>query len=345
VPRQDRALTSRELNRAVLARQLLLDRRRLSLPQTLERMGCLQDQYAPSGYIGLWTRVEGFEREQLTQALERRTVVQAMTMRNTIHLCSRRDYWPLIIGIRNERKAWSRSVQGATDRELERSSKRLREALADGPLRLEDLKKLGPRVWRPGSAIWVDLVRIPPSGTWERRRADLYGLAEDWVGPEPQLPEVEARKVLVRRYLGAFGPAPRADVANWGGVRTGALAEAFDGLELRSFRDERGTELLDLPRAPLPEADTPAPVRFLPKWDATLLAHARRAGILAEEHRARLFHIRNPQSESPFLVDGSVAGIWRYADGRIELEPFVRISREDGRALKEESERLAAFHA
>lgn len=342
---QERVLTSRELNRAVLARQLLLERRPLSLPQTLERMGCLQDQYAPSGYIGLWTRIEGFEREQLTRALERGTVVQAMMMRNTIHLCSRRDYWPLIIAIRAERKAWSRSVQGASDRELERSAAQLRKALADGPLRLDELKKLGPRVWRPGSAIWVDLVRVPPSGTWERRRADLYSLAEDWVGPEPRISEAEARELLVRRYLGAFGPAPRADVANWAGMRAGALAEEFDRLQLRRFRDERGRELVDLPRAPLPRAETPAPVRFLPKWDATLLAHARRTGILAEEHRARLFHIRNPQSESPFLVDGSVAGVWRYADGHVKLEPFVRISRDDGRALKDEAERLAAFHA
>jgi hypothetical protein len=329
----------------VLARQLLLERRRLSLPRTLERMGCLQDQYAPSGYIGLWTRIEGFEREQLTRALERRTVVQAMMMRNTIHLCSRRDYWPLIIAIRDERKAWSRKVQGASDRELERSSVRLRTALADGPLRLDDLKKLGPRVWRPGSAIWVNLVRVPPSGTWERRRADLYWLAEDWIGPEPQLSALDARELLVRRYLGAFGPAPRAAVANWAGMRIGALADAFERLPLRRFRDEAGRELVDLPRAPLPETETAAPVRFLPKWDATLLAHARRSGVLAEEHRPRLFHIKNPQSESPFLVDGTVAGIWRYVDRRVALEPFVPISRGDRRALKEEAERLAAFHA
>jgi hypothetical protein len=188
-------------------------------------------------------------------------------------------------------------------------------------------------------------VRVPPSGTWERRRADLYGLAEEWVGPEPALSELDARAYLVRRYLAAFGPASRNDVAKWAGVRVGALAEAIDGLALRRFRDEQGRELLDLPRAPLPPAETPAPVRFLPTWDATLLVHARRTGILDEQHRKRIFHVRNPQSERTFLVDGRVAGAWRHDDGRVALEPFGRLPRGARAELEQEAERLAAFHA
>jgi winged helix DNA-binding protein len=341
----ERVLTQRELNRAVLARQLLLERTKLPLPRAVERVGCLQTQYAPSGYSGLWSRLEGFERDDLTRALGRRTVVQAMMMRNTIHVASRRDYWPLMIAVRDERKAWSRRVQHADDRELERAATKLRKALARGPLRLEELKALGGNVWRPGTAIWVDLVRVPPSGTWERRRADLYRLAEEWLGPPPALSTEEAVDHLVRRYLGGFGPASRNDIADWAGMRVGALAAALDRLRLRRFSDEQGRELVDLPRAPLPDPETPAPVRFLPKWDATLLAHARRAGILAEEHRARIFNIKNPQSEATFLVDGVVSGIWRYANGRIELEPFGRIRREVRSELNEEAERLAAFHA
>ena len=186
---------------------------------------------------------------------------------------------------------------------------------------------------------------MPPAGTWERRRADLFGLAEEWVGPEPELSEVEARQHLVRRYLGAFGPAPRTDIANWAGMRVGSLAEALEGMELRRFSDEQGHELLDLPRAPLPGAEIPVPVRFLPTWDAILLVHARRTGILADEHRTRLFNSSNPQSERTFLVDGQVAGSWRPEDGRVLLEPFGRLSRASRAELEEEAERLAAFHA
>jgi hypothetical protein len=116
-------------------------------------------------------------------------------------------------------------------------------------------------------------------------------------------------------------------------------------MPLRRFRDEDGRELLDLPRAPLPPPDIPAPARFLPTFDATLLVHARRTGILAEEHRKRIFHVRNPQSERTFLVDGRVAGTWRYEAGRITLEPFGRVSRAARAELEEEAERLAAFHA
>ena len=340
----ERVLTQRELNRALLARQLLLERAKLPLPRAVERVACLQTQYAPSGYIGLWSRVDGFERHDLTRALQRRSLVQAMMMRNTIHIASRRDYWPLVIAIRAERKAWSRRAQGVKDRELERAAAKLREKLKAGPLRLKELQALPGRLWRPGTAIWLDLVRVPPSGTWERRRADLYGLAEDWVGPEPHLAEDDAVDQLVRRYLGAFGPAPRTDIATWAGMRIGSITPALERLPLRRFRDEYGTELLDLPRAPLPDPDTPAPVRFLPTFDATLLVHARRTGILEPEHRARLFHTKNPQSEATFLVDGKVAGSWRYDNETIALEPFGRISRETRKELNEEADRLAAFH-
>jgi hypothetical protein len=342
----ERVLTRRELNRALLARQLLLERRQLPLPRAVEQVGCLQTQYAPSAYIGLWTRVEGFERGALTRALERRSLVQATLMRNTIHVVSRRDFWPLVLALREERKAWSRRVQGNSDLELRRAAERVRAFLADGPRRHTEIAQaLGERVWRPGVGIWVDLVRVPPSGTWERPRADLYGLAERWLGPPPALDEGEALEHLVRRYLGAFGPASRADIADWAGVRVGALSSALERLPLPRFRDEDGRELFDLPRAPLPPADTRVPVRFLPTWDATLLVHARRSGVLPEQHRERIFHVRNPQSERTFLVDGEVAGTWRYESGRVTLEPFRRLGRDARAELEQEGERLAAFHA
>jgi len=336
-------LTQAELNRALLARQLLLERRRLWLPRAVEQIGCLQNQYAPSGYVGLWTRIAGFERNALTRALERRALVQGTLMRNTIHVVSRADYWPLVIAVRTERMAWSRSVQRTDGRAVRRAAERLRRFLADGPRRQKEIADAG--LWVPGVGIWLDLVRVPPSGTWERRRADLFGLAEDWVGPEPELGEEEAREHLIRRYLGAFGPAPQRDIANWAGMSVRALAGALERLPLRRFRDEAGRELVDVPRAPLPPAAAPAPVRFLPTWDATVLVHARRTGILAEEHRKRIFNVRNPQSERTFLVDGTVAGAWRYDSGRVTLEPFGRLTRAARAELEDEAERLAAFHA
>jgi uncharacterized protein YcaQ len=329
----ERVLSRRELNRALLARQLLLERRRLPLPRAVEQMGCLQTQYAPSAYLGLWTRLECFEREALTSALVRRSLVQATLMRNTIHVVSRRDFWPLVLALREERKAWSRRVQGNDDRELRRAAERVRAFLADGPRRQPEIAEaLGDRVWRPGVGIWVDLVRVPPSGTWERRRADLYALAEQWLGPPPELSEEEAHEHLVRRYLGAFGPASRNDLADWAGMRVGTFGSVLEQMRLRRFRNEDGRELLDLPRAPLPPAET-------------LLVHARCTGILPEQYRERIFHIRNPQSAPTFLVDGEVAGTWRYDRERVRLEPFYRLPRGARAELEEEGERLAAFHA
>jgi hypothetical protein len=193
-----------------------------------------------------------------------------------------------------------------------------------------------------GTGLWVDLLRVPPSGTWERRRADLYALAEDWLG-KWDVAEEEGHDHLVRRYLGGFGPASLADIAGWAGLPPSMLASSVNRLELRRFRDENGGELLDLPRAPLPDGDTPAHVRFLPTWDATLLAHARRTRILPERYRPVVFPTRTPQSVPTFLVDGRVAGTWEWDKGRVQTEPFERLPRETRRQLDEECERLANF--
>jgi hypothetical protein len=128
-------------------------------------------------------------------------------------------------------------------------------------------------------------------------------------------------------------------------VRLGDVAPAIERMQLRRFRDESGAELVDLPRAPLPDADTPAPVRFLPTWDSVLLVHARRTGVLPEEHRPRVFSTKMPPSIGTFLVDGMVAGTWRYADGRVVWEVFGRVDRATRREIQHEAENLAAFHA
>src|SRR3954453_173412 len=211
----ERTLTQPELNRALLARQLLLEPSPAALPRALERIGGIQAQYAPSMYVGLWSRLRDFERAALTRALERRTVVQATLGRSTIHLVSKRDFWPWALAIRaSRREHWLRvAPEAPRDAEMTALAGRLYEALDGGAMRRVDVEALIGRRATQAINLWLNLVRPPPSGTWERRRGDLYAPAEGWRGPPPDdLDEAAARALLVRRYLAAFGPATRKDV-------------------------------------------------------------------------------------------------------------------------------------
>ncbi len=336
----ERVLTTRELNRALLARQLLLERVQLPIPRVLERIGGIQNQYALNGYIRLWSSIEAFERDDLTRALARRSVIQGTLMRETIHLVSRRDYPLFAAGIQRSGREWRLRVdRQAGDREVKAAARRLARHLRGGTI---SRKELG--AFPGGVGHWVSLVRVPPCGTWEQRGAHTYGLASEWVGPL-EASEDDGIEHLARRYLGAFGPATAKDVGNWSKIPPKRLAPVLERMQLRRFRDEAGKELLDLPRAALPDPETPAPVRFLPTWDATLLVHARRTLILPEEYRQRIFHVKAPHSFPTFLVDGQVAGTWRYDDGRVRVEPFGRLPRGARVELEDEAERLAAFHA
>jgi hypothetical protein len=346
----ERVLSTRELNRALLARQLLLERAALPLEAALEQVAGLQAQYAPSPYVGLWSRLRDFGRDQLTRALEDRRAVQGTLLRSTIHLVSAADYPPFAEAIRRPRREWwlrvaRRQLDGA---DMEAAAALVRERLEEGPARQAELVRLlGERgfptaVWN-GVGLWVDLVRVPPSGTWERRRADLYGLASTWLGPS-RVDEGQALEHLVRRYLAGFGPASLADLGSWAGMVLTPLRPVLERVGTRRFRDERGGELFDLPDAPLPDRATPAPPRFLSTWDANLLVHARRTQLLPERYRARIFHTKAPHSFPTFLVDGAVAGTWRYQDGRVDLEPFEPLGRAVRRQLEDEADRLAAFH-
>jgi hypothetical protein len=341
----ERILSQRALNRALLARQLLLERSLLSIAEAVEQVGGLQTQYAPSGYVGLWTRLRDFPRGALTAALEDRTVIQATLMRVTIHVVSRREFWPYATGVRHARRQWALRTPGAGGGEdvMVAAAARLRDALSVGPRTVKELGELGAG-FVGNLGLWVDLVRVPPSGTWERRRADRLALAEDWVGP-CDVTEASGREHLVRAYLGAFGPATWRDIASWAGFTVTEVRQAGEGLTLVRYRDENGRELIDLPDAALPDPAMPAPVRFLPHWDANLLVHARRAGILPEPYRSRIFSSRNPFSVGVYLVDGVVAGAWSLRQGRIELDPFSDLSARDQRAVEREREALEAFHA
>ncbi len=325
-------LTQRRLNRTLLARQGLLARRERSIPEALDAMGTLQAQYAPSMYVGLWSRVSDLRRDALTGALERREVVQGTLMRHTIHLVSRADYWPLSHAISAARRAhWLRVSKG---HDLTAEAAILAAALQDGPLKRKDVERLIGREALRGIHVYLDLLRVPPSGTWERRRADLYALAERSIGTAPPRPGH-----IVARYLQGFPPATKADIANWAGMTLKELEPELAALELERYEAEDGTTLYDLPRQPLPDEDTPAPVRFLPTWDAALLVHARRTQILPEAFRDRIFHTRMPQSIGTFLVDGQVAGTWRPTG---ELSYFADVDR---RPVEQEAARLAEFIA
>lgn len=324
----------------------------MSIPRALERIAGIQNQYAPSAYIRLWSCLDGFRRNDLTRALERRAVIQGTLMRETIHVVSRRDYPLFAAGIRvSGQEWWRRTTKPPPDLDMDRLSEHAR-AFLRGTTRSrveldEFLRGNGfPRGSLWGFSHWLDLVRVPPSGTWEQRRAHTFALAEEWVG-SLDATEEDGIAHLVRRYLGGFGPAPKGDVANWAKVPVAKLNPVLERMRLRRFRDEQGKELLDLPRAPLPDPRVPAPSRFLPVWDAALLVHARRTGILPEEYRPLVFDTRTPHSASTFLVDGAVAGTWRVERTarvtELRLEPFAPLPARLREELREEGERLVRF--
>lgn len=339
-------LSPRRLNRALLARQLLLERHDLPIPTALERMGGIQNQYAPNAYLRLWSCLAGFRAHDLTAALAAGTVVQGTLMRGTIHAVSAADYHPMVAGLRGLRRAWALRTYPGGDPEHEATVRRVRDGLAGTEVPRARLMELLADA-APAVAATVDtdaeLLRVPPSGTWARRRADRYALADDVIGHQ-EVSEAAGLAALVRRYLGGFGPASLADVASFIGCPVTPLKPVVASLELRHFRDEGGRALIDLPDAPLPDEDVPAPVRFLPTWDAMLLVHARRTGVLPEELRPVIFTTKMPPSYPTVLVDGQVAATWRWGEDRVTVEPLRDLAARERREVDEEAERLAAFH-
>lgn len=344
-------LTVRQLNRALLARQHLLHRTTRPLTAVLRDVGGLQMQYAPSGYIGLWTRMAAFDRASLTRALQQREVVQATSLRSTIHLLDAADHPVVTAGIqRFRREGWLRTAQARALEPLDHESVAavVEGWFADGPLTravlLDRLADAGvDRSQWEGLSLWLDLLRVPPQGTWERRRAHLFGLAHHELAGGVGASEATGLALLVRRYLAGFGPASVADLSSWAGVPVGAFDQVLARMDLRRFRTEGGGALIDLPDGDLPDADVPAPVRFLPTWDATLLVHARRTQILPEAHRPAVFSTKRPQSVGTVLVDGQVAATWHLAEGRVVVEPLELLTRAVEAEVVAEAEALTAF--
>jgi hypothetical protein len=342
----ERVLTRMELNRATLARQLLLERKRIGVLAAIERVAGLQAQWPPSPYIGLWARLVGFKRRTLEQAVLRGDVIKPTVMRGTLHLICAGEY-PLYWAALRDMPTWYGPVH-------------LEHALAAVP-GARRLAEREPITHRQGLEYLESLGHDDDTERRRifhavRRRAHLLHTADTALWsiaprtlfhphPEPAPMDVlAARTGLVRRYLAAFGPATRADFAEWSGLRVGDAADAIDALEpLRRFRDENGRELLDLPRAPLPPGDAPAPVRFLPKWDNTLLAHKDRSRVLPEQYRKTVVG-PNGDVLLTFLVDGIVAGSWTASkEGAVTVEPFAPLPRAARRAVEDEKAVLEAW--
>ena len=331
-----RVLTLRELNRATLARQLLLERKKLSPLAAIERVAGLQAQWPPSPYIGLWSRVAGFKREALERAVRRGDVLKPTVMRGTLHLVTARDYALFYAALR-DMPAWFQAHH------LEHARAILADARALAPLTQNELVAHIESHGHEG----VDARRIMHA---VRRHAHLLHNAESalWTlaprvvyhpYPEPvELDPVQARTVLVHRYLRAFGPATKPDIADWSGLRIRDFEHALDGLP--TYRSEEDKELFDVARAPLPPADTPAPVRFLPKWDNTLLAFADRRRVITDELRKGVI-AKNGDVAATVLVDGIVAAMWTYTrDGKVSVEYIGPATRTQKAAVAEEAARL-----
>ena len=345
-------LTRAELNRATLARQMLLARERVGVVETVERLAGMQAQEPKHPFVGLWTRVEGFEEEALRRALHEREVVRATLMRSTLHLMSAGDYVALRTALAPPLSVALRVLGArAEGLDLERVLPAARELLADRPQTFDDIRSalqerfpaVNDRALGYAVRTLLPLVMVPGEGRWGYPRIASFALAEEMLGRPIAAPAPEA---LVRRYLGAFGPASVADVQAWSGV--GSMKGVLDAMrgELAVFADERGRELFDLPDAPRPGADAPAPVRLLPEFDNLVLAHDDRTRVIADEHRPRVT-TKNLRVRATFLVDGFVAGTWTIEVKRrvatLCLEPFGALGTRAAAALRDEGERLVRF--
>ena len=338
----ERVLTTRELNRALLARQLLLERARLPVVRALERVAGLQAQDVVAPFVGLWTRLADFDREALTDALKRRTAVRATLMRGTIHIVSARDYClfapavlPMIQGLW-QRYLRDRKPIADVDRLTERALVYAREPRTNAEMR--DFLGGDDAWWRVRRhALFVN---APGGEPWGFARTVRLVAADAWLDRRLADPD-EGRKHLTRRNLAAFGPAGVDDLSAWTGLSQADLRPALERLPLRRFRDERGRLLLDLPGAPLPDPETPAPPRLLPAFENLILSHADRTRVISDDDRRAV--IRGGIVDPVFLVDGFVAGRWQVAGGAVQLEPFRRLAHDVERELRREGEELAAF--
>jgi winged helix DNA-binding protein len=358
-------LSRQALNRALLERQMLLRRspppgpgadRAGRVVDAVEHLIGLQAQAPFPPYYGLWSRLEDFRPEDLATLITGRQVVRIALMRGTIHLASARDCLtlrPLIQPVLDKALAatYGRQLAGVDTGALAAAGRALTEAEPRtfrelGALLAERWPGRSPAALAQGVRALVPLVQVPPRAVWGAAGQARHTPAEAWLGRP--LARGGSLDAIVLRYLGAFGPASVRDVQAWSGL-TG-LREIAGRLRpaLRAFRDENGTELLDLPDAPRPDPGTPAPVRLVAEYDNLILSHADRARVVSESDRPRLYG-RNGVFPGTVMVNGFVAGIWRVARpagaATLTVEPFGKISARDRDAITDEARRMLAFAA
>jgi hypothetical protein len=349
-------LTRRALNRATLARQMLLDRSEATIVEAIEHLVGLQAQTPQGPYVGLWSRLRGFRPEAVSDLLYDRGLVRLALMRSTIHLVSSRDAWDLRRLVqpvieRMNRGGSGRRLGGVETGDVEA---RGRAYVAAEP---RTFKALGDHLleqWPDQDRVALEqairtavpLVQVPPRAAWGRSGPAALTSIEAWLGvpPPPRL----GLEGLIRRYLGAFGPATVMDAQAWSGLTR--LGATFDALrpELVVFRDERGRELFDLPGAARPHPDLPAPPRFLYDFDNLLLSHADRTRVIPAGLDIRA-GTRPSEVVSTFLLDGMVAGTWRIerdrGRARLMVRPLVATSKAEAGDIEREAARLLAFLA
>lgn len=349
-----RVLTVRELNRAALERQLLARRARLSAAEAIEHLVGLQAQLCDPPYIGLWTRLDGFEHDELARLLTERRAVRAGLMRATLHVVTAEDFLRLRPVLqpaldRAQRGFFGRRTEGLDLDELRAMGCKLLEQrpMTNAELRValaEMLPGRDPAALQFSVHYLAPVVQVPPAGLWGAHGRMPATTAEAWLDA-PVATAVDPRE-LILRYLAAFGPAAVADMQAWSGLTR--LREVVGELrpELRCFHDESGRELFDLPDGPLPAPDAPAPVRFLPEYDNLMVAYKDRARVLADAHRP-LVCTGNGAVRATVLVDGFVAGVWKatLSGGCAGLcvELFHALPRADRVAVTEEGLRLLDF--
>ena len=349
-------LGRRALNRATLARQLLLRRSEMSPLAAIEHLVGLQAQTPHSWYVGLGTRLEGVRPEDIADLLANRQLVRIALMRSTIHLVSAKDCMtlrPLVQPVieRSMQGNFGKRLAGLDREALTATGRALIEAKPLTPAELgrrlaEQWPDRDPAALAQAIRAWIPLVQVPPRGLWGRSGPIAHTSAESWLG-RPLVTDPSPDE-LVRRYPGAFGPATVKDIQTWCGLTR--LREVVDRLrpKLVTFRDDQSRELFDLPDAPRPDPETPAPPRFLYDYDNLLLSHADRSRFITDAYFRQGFTADGPMP-SIVLLDGFTNGTWnitrRRGTATLTIQPFTRLSTETTTALTEEGARLLAFGA
>jgi len=347
-------LTLRALNRATLARQLLLAREDTSVLAVVERLAGLQAQWPKPPFVGLWTRLARLTRQDLARRLADRSAVRATMMRGTIHLVSAADYLAFRPALAPMLEAGMESLLRQRGQELDvdglaaaarafyagdsRTFEEVRDHL------LEKNPDADERAMGYAVRMRLPLVQVPDGSPWSFPTNPRFALADAWLG-QPVAASAGPEALLLR-YFAAFGPASVADAQTWSGLK--GLRPVVEALrpQLVSFRDERKRELFDLADAPRPAEETPAPVRFLPEYDNLLLGHDDRKRIVADAHRSKVF-LPGLRVAATFLVDGFVAGTWKAESKKkaatLRLEPFAALAKKVRTELAEEGEKLLRF--